>query len=74
VTETDGTIIEEGTEENGLFFLGPIQTDDWTELDVEIPVRGQKVLLEFDIVDAGGDSTNGAGFFIDDVFIAAPEQ
>ncbi len=74
VLDTDGIILEEGTEDNGLFFFGPQKTDDWTDLSVELPVRGQKVLLEFEIVDAGGVSTNGAGFFIDDVFIAAPEQ
>lgn len=73
ILDTDGIILEEGSEENGLFFLGPQKTDTWTELSVELPVRGQKVILEFEIVDAGGDAANGAGFYIDDVFIAAPE-
>lgn len=73
ILDTDGLILEEGTEENGLFFFGPQLTEDWTELSVELPIRGQKVILEFEIVDAGGDSTNGAGFFIDDLFIPAAE-
>ena len=73
VLDAAGLVLEEGTEDNGLFFSGPQKTDDWTELSVEIPVRGQKVMLEFEFVDAGREATNGAGFFIDDLFIAAAE-
>ena len=64
VLDTTETLLEEGTEDNGLFFTE--NTDGWTEVSVALPASGQKVFLEFEFV-AGGSA---AGFFIDDVTVS----
>lgn len=64
VLDSTETVIEEGSEDNGLFFTE--NSDGWTEVSVALPASGQKVFLEFEFV-AGGSA---AGFFIDDVTIS----
>jgi|MDTC01.1.fsa_nt_gb hypothetical protein len=71
ILDTSGNILEEGNDDNGLIFTG--SSDSWQEVAVELPTFGQKVIIEFEFVDAGSNSTNGAGFFIDDVFIDSAE-
>ena len=65
VLDANGVLIEEGTPDNGLFFVGT--TEGWQEVSLPMPVTGQKVILEFEFVDGGGSL--GAGFFIDDVLL-----
>ncbi|NCF86110.1 MAG: hypothetical protein GWQ08_11365 [Verrucomicrobiaceae bacterium] len=64
VLDLTETLIEEGSEDNGLFITE--NTDGWTDISVTLPASGQKVLLEFEFV-AGGSA---AGFFIDDVTVS----
>ncbi len=67
ILETSGTPIEEPADGDDLFFSS--NTDGWQDVSVPLPAFGQKVILEFEFIGNG----EGAGFFIDDVFIEAAE-